>query len=138
VTRVTGLVAYTIPKIDTLVSGTFRSDQGSVLAANYAVPNSAVIPSLGRPLSGNAANVTVNLVEPGEVWGDRINEINIRVAKIVRVKRTRTNVGVDLYNVLNASPVLAYNQSFVPNGPWLRPNFVMSPRFVKLSASVDF
>ena len=138
VTRVTGLAAYTIPKIDTLVSGTFRSDQGSALAANYAVPNSAVIPSLGRPLSGNAANVTVNLVEPGDVWGDRINEVNIRVAKVIRAGRTRTNVGFDLYNLLNTSPILAYNQNFVPNGPWLRPNFVLSPRFVKLSATIDF
>jgi hypothetical protein len=137
VTRVTGLTAYTIPKIDVLVSGTFRSDQGPTLAANYAVPSAAIQPSLGRPLAGGAANATVSLVKPGEAWGDRINELNFRVAKVIRVGRTRSHVGLDLYNSLNRSAILAYNNSFVAGGSWGRPNFVLSPRFVKLSAAID-
>ena len=31
-------------------------------------------------------------------------------------------VGVDLYNVLNSSAILTYNNAFVPGGPWLQPN----------------
>jgi hypothetical protein len=127
-----------VPRIDVLVSGTFRSDQGLPLAANYTVPNAAVIPSLGRPLSGNAPNVTVNLIEPGERWGDRINELDLRVAKVLRFGRTRANVGFDLYNVLNSSAVLTYNQTFIPGGAWLTPLTVLTPRFVKLSAQFDF
>jgi hypothetical protein len=138
ITRVTGLGTYTVPRIDVLVSGTFRSDQGLPLAANYTVPNAAVIPSLGRPLSGNAPNVTVNLIEPGERWGDRINELDLRVAKVLRFGRTRANVGFDLYNVLNSSAVLTYNQTFIPGGAWLTPLTVLTPRFVKLSAQFDF
>ena len=138
VTRLSGLAAYTIPRLDVAVSGTFRSDQGLPLSANYAVPNAAVAPSLGRPLSGNAPNVTVNLIEPGETWGDRINEIDLRVAKILRIGRTRTNIGLDIYNVLNSSAVLTYNQTFVPGGNWLTPLQVLTPRFVKFSAQVDF
>ena len=65
VTRVTGLASYTVPKIDVLVSGTFRSDQGLPLAANYVVTSAEAARSLGRPLSGNAPSVTVNLIEPG-------------------------------------------------------------------------
>jgi hypothetical protein len=102
------------------------------------VPNAAVAPSLGRPLAGNAPNVTVNLIEPGEKWGDRINEIDLRVAKILRIGRTRTNVGLDIYNVMNSSAVLTYNQTFVPGGNWLTPLQVLTPRFVKFSAQVDF
>ena len=56
---------------------------------------------LGRPLSGGAPNVTVNLIEPGVLWGDRVNVIDLRVAKILRFGRTRTNVGVDVYNLFN-------------------------------------
>ena len=55
-----------------------------MLAANYAVPNAAVAPSLGRDLSGNAPNVTVNLVAPGTMSGDRINQFDVRAAKILR------------------------------------------------------
>ena len=35
ITRVTGLAAYTVPKVDVLISGTFRSDQGAPLQAQY-------------------------------------------------------------------------------------------------------
>ena len=120
------------------MSGTFRSDQGLPLAANYAVPSAVVALSLGRPPSGNVPNVTVNLIEPGAQWGDRINEFDLRIAKILRFGRTRTNVGFDIYNVLNSSAVLTYNQNFIPGGSWLTPLTVLTPRFVKVSAQVDF
>jgi hypothetical protein len=72
------------------------------------------------------------------MFGDRINQFDMRFAKILRFGRTRANVGVDLYNVANAAPVLSYNQTFVPNGAWLAPTSVLQPRFVKFSAQIDF
>ena len=70
---------------------------------------------LNRPFAGVAGTtVTVNLIEPGTLYGDRINQFDMRFAKILRFGRTRTNVGVDLYNVVNSAPVLSYNQTFVP------------------------
>ena len=56
----------------------------------------------------------------------------------MRFGRTRTNVGIDLYNMLNSSAVLGYNQTFVANGSWLQPLLVLTPRFVKFTAQVDF
>jgi len=139
VTRYTGLGSYTIPKVDVLFSGTFRSDQGGALAANWVVSNALVQPSLGRPLSNNAPNVTVNLVEPGTLYGDRINEVDVRIAKILRFGRTRTNVGFDLYNITNSAPVLSYNQAFSPTSTtWLTPTALLQPRFWKFSVQVDF
>jgi hypothetical protein len=138
VTRLTGLGSYTVPKVDVLVSGTFRSDQGATLAANYTVTSVVAAQSLGRPLAGNTPNVTVNLIAPGSLYGDRVNELDLRIAKVLRLGRTRTNVGFDIYNVLNANPVLTYNSSFIPNGAWLVPTMVLQARFVKLSASIDF
>ena len=81
VTRVTGLGSYTVPKIDVLVSGTFRRDQGSPLTANYVVTTAEAAKTLGRPLSGNAPSVTVNLLKPGEMWGNRVNEVDLKVAR---------------------------------------------------------
>jgi hypothetical protein len=138
VTRLTGLAAYTVPKVDVLLSGTYRSDQGTSLGANYVVQGAVAAAALGRPLSGNATSVTVNLIEPGTVWGDRVNSIDLRIAKILRFGRTRTNVGVDIYNLLNSSAVLAYNTAFNPGGTWLTPTSVVSARFAKVSASIDF
>ena len=137
-TQLRGLAAYTIPRIDLQVSGVFQSKPGPALLANYAVPSLVVAQSLGRLPSGNVTNVTVNLIEPGSMYGDRRNELDLRVAKILRFGGTRTTVGADIYNVLNSSAVLTYNNAFVPGGPWLQPLTVMTGRFARISAEFTF
>jgi hypothetical protein len=137
-TQLRGLGAYTIPKIDLQISGVFQSKPGAQLAANYAVPAAVVAQSLGRLPSGNVTNVTVNLVEPGSMYGDRLNQLDFRVAKILRFGRTRTTVGVDFYNLMNSSAVLTYNNGFVPGGPWLQPLTVLTGRFARISADFTF
>ena len=111
----------------------------TMMAAKPAVaPNAEVVPSLGRNLSGNAANVTVNLVEPGSMYGDRINQLDLRIAKRFRVGRSRTTLGLDVYNALNSSAVLSYNPVFVPGGPGFQPLTILTPRFLRLTGEVDF
>ncbi len=136
--RVTGLAVYQVPVVDVSVSATFRSDQGEQLAANRTFTSAALAPSLGRPLAGNAPNATVNLVEPGTMYGDRLNVVDMRVAKIVRLAGTRTNVGFDVYNIFNRNPVITNSFTFVPGGTWLRPNSILAARFARFSVSVDF
>ena len=143
ITRFTALGSYTIPRIDAQIGATMRSDKGALLAANWAAPNSAIAPSLGRNLSNNAPTATVNLITPGTLYGDRVNELDLRLAKNIRVGRVRTNVGVDIYNVFNSAAVLTYNQTFVPAsatsaGSWLAPTSVLQARFFKVSAQIDF
>ena len=127
-----------VPRIDLQLAATFQSKPGAMLAANYAVPNSMAAESLGRDLSGNAANVPVNLVAPGTMFGDRVNQLDLRVAKTLRYRRSRTLVALEIYNVLNSSAVLTYNNTFVPTGPWLQPLTILTPRFLKITAEVDF
>ena len=62
--------------------------------------------SLGRPLSSNQANVTVNLLPSETVYGDRATDTDIRIAKIFRFGRTRSNVAFDLVNAFNSDAVL--------------------------------
>jgi len=143
VTRATALATYIIPKVDVLASGTFRSDQGGLLAANWTIPLTAA--QAGGLVGTFANNVspTVNLVQPGTLYGDRVNELDFKFAKIFRFSSMRLNAGLEIYNALNANATLTYNQTFnpaVPAGPggWLQPTQIMTPRFFKLTAQFDF
>ena len=137
-TQVKGLSSYVVPKIDAQVAVTFQSRPGAMLAANYAIPNGVVAPALGRNLSGDAQNVTVNLVPAGMMYGDRANEFDLRIAKMLKFGGSRSTVGVEIYNALNSSAVLGYNTAYVPNGPWLQPMAVMTPRLFKFTLGIDF
>jgi hypothetical protein len=132
--RMTALGTYVVPKADVQLGFTFRSDAGAALSANYTA--SVTDTTLGRPFGGGSNTITVNLVEPGTLYGDRVNQFDMRISKLLRMGRYRANVGVDITNVLNANPVLTYSEAFTST--WLRPNSVLQPRFVKLSAQFNF
>ena len=95
-----------------------------------------VAQTLGRPLAGRAASVTVNLIAPQTVFGDRINQVDFRVAKVLRFGRNRTQVGVDIFNVMNSNVAQGYLQTF--GSTWLRPTSVMDARFARVSGQIDF
>ena len=101
--------SYTIPRLDLLVSGTFRSVPGPEIYANLVATNAIIAPSLGRPLAGGVANLPVTIVEPGTMYGERLNQVDVRFGKILRFGRTRAAVNLDVYNVLNANTVLTMN-----------------------------
>ena len=109
-----GLAAYTVPKIDVLISANIRSvpnanigmgsnsaTNGASRNANYNVPNTVVAQSLGRLPNGGLANgtTTVNLLIPGELCGPRVTQVDMRFAKVLKFGATRADVGVDLYNL---------------------------------------
>ena len=135
-TDVRGLVVYTVPKIDVQLSSTLQSRPGPEIPALWNVPSALVAQSLGRPPAGNAANVQVNVLNPGDVFGDRITQVDRRIAKLVRFGRTRTNVGIDVYNLLNSNVPLTYVTAY--GATWGNPNSILDARFVKLSAQIDF
>jgi hypothetical protein len=137
-TNVAGLATYMIPKVDVQVSATWQLLPGPELAANYVVSNAIVKPTLGRDLSGGAANITVNLVPPATLYGDRINELDVRFAKILKFGRKRTQVGLDLYNATNTDTPTTYNSAFVPGGQWLTPTTILAARFIKVGVQFDF
>jgi hypothetical protein len=139
ITKANAIASYIIPKADVLVAMTFRSDQGAPLVANWNAPSATVIqPALGRPVTGGAATTTINLIAPGDIWGDRVNELDFRFGKILKFSRFRVNAGIDFYNILNQAAVLTYSATFAPGGSAFAPTSVLSPRFMKLSAQIDF
>jgi hypothetical protein len=82
--------------------------------------------------------VTINILAPGELYGDRVNQFDFRAGKVLRFGRTRTLISADLYNALNSSAVLTYNNAFVPNGTWLQPQTVLTGRLIKFAAEITF
>jgi Carboxypeptidase regulatory-like domain len=138
-TQFRGLGSYQVPRLDFEISATFQSKPGQQLAANYVMPASLIAQTLGRAPAGGVANVTVNLIAPGSLYGDRVNELDLRLAKVLRFGRTRTRVALDLYNALNSAAVLSYNQTYSPtSSTWLTPTSVLAARVIKIGASVDF
>jgi hypothetical protein len=143
-TQFRGLGTYEVPKVDVEISATFQTKPGQQLAANYNMPAAQVAQFLGRAPSGGVANVTMNLVTPGTLYGDRINQLDLRFSKLLKFGATRTRVSLDMYNALNAAPVLTYNQTFNPlvaagaAGAWLTPTSVLSARVMKIGASLDW
>jgi hypothetical protein len=132
---------YTVPRMDVVVSGTYQNMPGPVIASNVVAANALITPSLGRPLSGGAPNATINIVEPGTMYGDRINQLDVRFSKIVRFGGVRrATVNVDLANALNASTIVTELYGYNPANPaaWRRPNEILQARFVQFGVQLDF
>ena len=136
-TQVKLLSSYTIPRLDLQVSGTFQSFDAPQhgIQANFNAPSALAAQSLGRPLAGGAANVTVNLMAPFTEYGDRVNQLDLRVGKTLRFAGTRTLLALDVYNALNANPVMSENPNYAA---FRRPTSIMGARFAKISMQFDF
>ena len=68
----------------------------------------------------------------------RVNQLDLRIGKILRFNGQRANVSLDLFNALNADTVLTYNQNFTPGGAWLVPTSVLTARTAKITVQYDF
>ena len=159
-TSLRGLIAYTVPKIDVQVSANARSvnatnvlpglvgstsaTNGASLSATTAVPNAVVLASLGRlPAAGLINGTTaVNLLETGQLYtSERVNQIDMRFAKILRFGSRKLDIGIDLYNLLNTNDTTAFDQAFDWNttgANWLRPTAIVNPRFVRFNLTLSY
>ncbi len=128
------LLVYPLPW-GVQTAATIQSLPGQQIAATYSVTSALVASSLGRNLS--AGNATVDLIAPGTMYGDRLNQVDFRVSKIFKfASKGRIQGNVDLYNLFNANPVLAQNNTY--GSAWLRPLQILQGRLLKFSAQIDF
>ena len=136
-TQVKFLGSYTVPRVAIQLSGAFQSLPGPQVAANRVVTPAQT--TLGRPFT-NAANLTLNLVDPGTLYGERLNQLDFRIAKVFPWGRSRTAVNFDLYNAFNVSAVLTENPAYSGTAlnQWRVPTSIVTARFAKFSVQVDF
>jgi len=141
--------SYTVPKVDVQVGASYQNIPGLELQANYQDFNSDVArdPSTGGlghlpfPAVSATATTTVALIPPQTSYYDRVNQLDLRLGKILRYGRNRANISVDLYNVFNKSTVTTANLTYgslAATNTWLGPTAVIAPRLAKISLTFDF
>jgi hypothetical protein len=135
--RISALGVYTVPFIDVQFSGTFQSRPGAERSVTILVP----VAQAGLP-AGTFAGTTVstNFLNPGEMYGERIQEIDLKIAKVLQVRGRRATAGFEIFNVTNSSGVLTYNNAYALTGTnnWGQPTGLVPPRYAKFSIQVDF
>jgi hypothetical protein len=137
-TQVRGFVAYTIPKIAVLVSTIMRS-QPNVIFGGGRIPaaapegNSAGLSALYATQQGQ-----INLLQPGQVYGERINQVDLRVGKNMNVGHTHANIAVDVLNLANANTPTSYQQNYGDGRQYLQPLTILNPRFARFNVTVEF
>jgi len=154
-THVKGLGSYSLPWWGLQISGAFQSSpQTGVqnvlgltsiggVQANVTYPNAVIAPSLGRNLSTGTTAV-VNVLQLGKLYDDRLNQIDLRIAKRAHFGKSALQLTVDIYNVLNGDAVVngenvTYGQyTAIGNTSWMRPTNTLQPRLFKLGARIDF
>jgi hypothetical protein len=84
----------------------------------------------------------VNLLAPSELYPlTRRTEVDVRIAKILRLSGARFDLGVDVYNLFNSNSTTTYQQTylFTDNGAtWLNPTAILGPRLARFNATVSF
>src|SRR5207249_1156617 len=135
-TQVKLLGTYTVPRVDAQFAATFQSLPGAQITANRVTLNSEVQPSLGHPLAGGAQKVTINIVSPGTMYGERLNQLDLRFAKIFKFSRTRTALNFNLYNAFNRNPDTSQNNTFGTS--WQVPQSILDARLLQVSVQFDF
>jgi hypothetical protein len=149
-TNVKALATYTLPKIDVLISGTFRSlpiagnEFPSVQSQSIGGQATALflgIPgvddtNLGRPLSSGIPVEFLNIVKPGVMYGDRLNSVDLRFGKILKYGSTKTLLSLDVFNLINSNTTEKYQLTY--GTTYLNPLSIMSARFFKIGAQIDF
>jgi len=128
---------YVVPRIEVQLAGTFRSTTGNDINAALAASNQYLTANstLGRALSGGAANLTVGLLSPNSTFVERRNELDLRFGKILRAGKSRSIVSLDIYNALNTDAVVNLNQNYAV---WMRPTEILNARLAKFSVQFDF
>jgi hypothetical protein len=151
-TNIKGLAIYDMSKIGVQFSGTFRSLPypgnnfpsvqsqslgGQVLALNAQT-------SLGRPFGSGNAFEFLNIVQPGALYGDRLNAVDLRLSKVLKLgEGRRTHLNFDVYNLFNSKTTEVYQRNYTapstsPRSTYLDPLAIVSARYFKLGAQFDF
>ena len=83
------------------------------------------------------ATASIPLILPNSVYNEGWNrQLDFRVGRTFRLARMRVLPALDVYNLFNASPVLAVNSAFGP--AWQNVTSLLGARVAKLGVQINF
>ena len=114
---------------DVLYNSALNRVEDPSLNVNYIVDRT-IVPNL------TAASVTVPLVPPGSSYLDRMNQVDVRLARKFTVRRVQAQGQFDIFNVLNANTILGEVETF---GTSLhRPTAILQGRLFAAGVQLTF
>jgi hypothetical protein len=135
--------AYIIPSPTNLPSVTGPAGAGTVWLINrttrYAAdctgpctPGALVIPNM------TAAQLAVPLLPPGTEYAERVNQLDLSLAKWFQVRGARLQGQVDVFNVLNRNDVLSVRSMNYGTASYLQPSSVLQGRILRLAMQMKW
>jgi len=84
------------------------------------------------------SSLSVPLVAPMTEYGDRINQLDLNIAKNFKVGHVSIRPKVDFFNVLNVAPVTAVLGLNYGTAAYKQPSVVLNPRTFQLGGMITF
>ena len=147
--------SYTLPWQAIQLGAVFQNLQGQQILANWNIAGTTPGVTLGRAFTGTSSR-QIPLVRPGDVYGDRRSQLDLRFAKSVRMGGSRRlQVMMDIYNTFNSNAPVgatsqageqppALNTTYTTTNParlggaWLTPLNILQARYIKFGAQFNF
>lgn len=126
---------YPLPVWGIQISGTIQALPGPALNGTRTY-NRADILGLPAGTTLSTGTVALTVVEPNSRYAPHVHKVDMRLSKVVRVGAYRITGGLDIFNVLNSSDVLAVNTTVGTS--WLNPTQVLGGRLFRIAARMDF
>ena len=77
----------------------------------------------------------MSIIAPQVDFYQRLNQLDLRLGKVLRYGRNRANISLDLYNLFNKGTISGASNTYTT---WLAPTSVIAPRLMKVSLTFDF
>jgi hypothetical protein len=112
--------------------------QASANAAGFSLTTTAGATAAQRA----SVTRTVNLLQTGQQYGKGMHQLDVRVAKRVRMGSRRLTIMADVYNAFNSAWVFSQNgtlgTNYTVSATWLRPTNVLTARMFKVGMQLEF
>ena len=119
----------------------YRNTRGAAENATLTVTAANITFKNGRAASTLTTPASVNLIAPNSLYGDRFNQLDLSVNKMLNIGWGKLRLAFDLYNALNSNSIQNVTTTYSANpnaNRWLRPTTFLDPRLARVTAAIQF